>query len=68
MQRTLNCVKCMCLFEGDFPIQSAMRRDELFPNWARYEHDFDVAKQVRYDEQHFDLAEQDVIYNFYDRD
>ena len=38
-----------------------MLRDELFPNWAQHEYDFDVAEPEEYDAQHFDLADQDLI-------
>ena len=56
----------MCAFNADFYVQSAMRRDELFHNWAQYEHDFNVTEKEEYDDHHFDLGEQDVIDVLYD--
>ena len=65
MQNTRDTVGDMCIFDTDFQIQSAMRRHELFLSWAQYEHDLDFAEQEEYDEQHFDLPEQDMLDAFY---
>ena len=39
--------------------------DKVFSNWAQYEQDVGVAVQEEYDEQHFYLDEQDMIYALY---
>ena len=59
-------MRSIYVFDDEFQIQLAINRDELFPNWAQYGHDFDVAEQEEYDEQHSDMAEQDLIAALYD--
>ena len=46
----------MGVVDAGFHIQSAMRRDELFRNWAQYEHDFNVTEKEEYDDHHFDFG------------
>ena len=66
MHSTLRSVGCRCAFNAEFQIKRATRRDDLFPNWAQDEHEFDVGEHAEYDEQHFDWLS--VMRLMYDRE